>query len=821
MESTKYCAYNKTQASYLNLRMTVLDFDGASIEEQLESIGQVLETGIWIKPWRETPALERLRDNDLIFLDEAYRVVEVVESAPALKSGHPEVAVASALALPPRAIVSSQTQRGDELLIWANESIGADPGRKRKPTVVGRGKDAAATAPAKAATTQKAVAAEKNARVEAKKAKASDSREKPAEAESKTNEKTPLGSRIRTWARARAESHSPVLSVSIRPVSPTAAAAPVKPESAKPAVEAKATPKPLAPAVKQAAQSEASKPTPPAAKPTAPLSILAAGPAVSEGEKSPDSKTVEPPGDGKRWVKQLKSLLPDPRPAELTHLFSAPEVAAPVAPAAPAVVSQAEPKAKGTEDSKRDVVSPGPAATRTLSTVPTEAVGRAWIVKAQENDLGDPMEPGSAAENAPSMTMEASSGTKLSPARETASRLIAEAQRERAKIADAPGTAEPSIAIPNPAPRLDPSSATPGVETTAPEPMLPMAVRQAKPQMPFASATKEPKEPARKAKRAPMKESVGNWMSSKAKSLKAGIAVPGVEQLLHPGEKVKAVAEWGKGALTARKRPAAQSKTAPSTAHELPKKPAVTQIPAVEPRKAEVSTPKTLVETAKKKFWPRTQESQKEPKPVVPAAAALTPKASEAVAALVKQSKDAVQLQRERSARTTSKPANGVGGQPQKAAAKAAPAAKPKKNYREPVTTSLLRWMTGTPKPAPRYQLPGLIAYFWTGGASEGHPVENISTSGLFLRTKERWIPETILLMYLQRTTPNGDGKADSIPVLSKVIWQGEHGVGLQFVTPDAKNIRVDQMLPPVRTNKVTVEKFLERAQKSHRMGAA
>jgi hypothetical protein len=816
MESTKYCAYNKTQASYLNLRMTVLDFDSASIEEQLEGVGRVLERGIWIKPWRESPALECLRDNDLIFLDEANRVVEVVESAPELKSGHPEIAVASALALPPRAIVSSQTQRGDELLIWANETIAADPVRKRKSTVVARGKEATGTASAKATTTQKAAAAEKNARVEAKKPKAPEGREKAAEAESKTSEKTPLGSRIRTWARSRAEAHSPVLSVSIRPVSLEATAA-AEPQPAKAAVEAK--PSPVAAAVNPVSQREARKPELPAAKPAAPLSILAtaakATPAVTEGEKSLDSKKVEQPGDGKGWVKQLKSLLPDPKPAEVTRLFSATEAAAPVA------ASQSEPRVKLTEDSKRYAGSPAPPVTRTLSTVPTEAVGRAWIAKAQESDLDGQIAPESGTTKAPSLTMEASSGTKSSPARETASRLIAEGLRESEGVADGPSKTELSKALPGPAPSRVPPTLTPRVDALASEPLPRLTARPEKPRPPFADATKEPKAPARKAKRSPVKESVGSWMSSKAKSLKAGIAVPGVEQLFHSGEKVKAVAEWGKDALKARKRVAAQSKPAPSTARELQKNRDVTPVPAVEPRQAAASAPEAPAETAKTSFWPHKQEAQKEPIPTVPAAAAPTPKPSEAVAAMVKKSKDAVQLQRERSARASSKPTSGGNGQPQKAAAKTAPAGSPKKNYREPVTTSLLRWMMGTPKPAPRYRLPGLIAYFWTGGVSEGHPVENISASGLFLRTKERWMPETILLMHLQRTTPNPDGKADSIPILSKVIWQGEHGVGLQFVTPDAKNIRVDQMLPPVRTNKVTVEKFLERAQKSQRMGAA
>jgi len=134
--------------------------------------------------------------------------------------------------------------------------------------------------------------------------------------------------------------------------------------------------------------------------------------------------------------------------------------------------------------------------------------------------------------------------------------------------------------------------------------------------------------------------------------------------------------------------------------------------------------------------------------------------------------------------------------------------------------TRFMRWINGTPDPAPRHRLPGLVAYFWTGGSPRPHPVSNISTSGLYLITKERWLPETVLLMNLQNVSTESDDPPDSISVLSQVVRMDEDGVGLKFVTPDAVGPQGGQVLPPIQADKETLERFLRRFKRSQRAGA-
>jgi hypothetical protein len=81
-----------------------------------------------------------------------------------------------------------------------------------------------------------------------------------------------------------------------------------------------------------------------------------------------------------------------------------------------------------------------------------------------------------------------------------------------------------------------------------------------------------------------------------------------------------------------------------------------------------------------------------------------------------------------------------------------------------------------------RRKLPPLVAYFWDGGHPVAHPVENISPSGFYLSTKERWLLGTLIMMTLQRTRRESD-KPDCIVIaMSKVVRLGQDGVGLVFV---------------------------------------
>jgi len=87
-----------------------------------------------------------------------------------------------------------------------------------------------------------------------------------------------------------------------------------------------------------------------------------------------------------------------------------------------------------------------------------------------------------------------------------------------------------------------------------------------------------------------------------------------------------------------------------------------------------------------------------------------------------------------------------------------------------------------------RHALPDLIAYYWTGGTPQAHRVGDISCNGFYLLTDERWVPDTVIRMTLQRTGANN--KEQAISVLSKVVRWDKDGVGHEFILSDSVNMR-------------------------------
>lgn len=89
-----------------------------------------------------------------------------------------------------------------------------------------------------------------------------------------------------------------------------------------------------------------------------------------------------------------------------------------------------------------------------------------------------------------------------------------------------------------------------------------------------------------------------------------------------------------------------------------------------------------------------------------------------------------------------------------------------------------------------RHALPDLIAYYWTGGTPQAHRIGDISSTGFYLLTKERWVPDTVIRMTLQRTLAGGANSEDAISVLSRVVRWGEDGVGHEFILLDSVDMR-------------------------------
>jgi len=84
------------------------------------------------------------------------------------------------------------------------------------------------------------------------------------------------------------------------------------------------------------------------------------------------------------------------------------------------------------------------------------------------------------------------------------------------------------------------------------------------------------------------------------------------------------------------------------------------------------------------------------------------------------------------------------------------------------------------PRKAERTALPGLIAYFFTGGVPKGHPVRDISKTGLFVLTNERWYRGTIVRLTL---TDEREPTAErTITLHAKTVRSTDDGVALHFV---------------------------------------
>jgi hypothetical protein len=91
---------------------------------------------------------------------------------------------------------------------------------------------------------------------------------------------------------------------------------------------------------------------------------------------------------------------------------------------------------------------------------------------------------------------------------------------------------------------------------------------------------------------------------------------------------------------------------------------------------------------------------------------------------------------------------------------------------------------------AERHATPRWAAYYWNGSNAEPHNIRDISTSGIYLLTRERWLPGTLVMITLQKPVADAEaGSAQSIRVQSKVVRSDKDGVALTFVFPKSGDI--------------------------------
>jgi uncharacterized membrane protein (UPF0127 family) len=111
------------------------------------------------------------------------------------------------------------------------------------------------------------------------------------------------------------------------------------------------------------------------------------------------------------------------------------------------------------------------------------------------------------------------------------------------------------------------------------------------------------------------------------------------------------------------------------------------------------------------------------------------------------------------------------------------------KGFKQP-RNWLQRWWSPDPRKAPRVRTTGLAAYYWNGEAPVAHGIRDISSSGLYVVTEERWYPGTLVLMTLQRSDLGEEMAERSIAVQSRAVRWGPDGVGLQFILHEEQDRR-------------------------------
>jgi len=136
-----------------------------------------------------------------------------------------------------------------------------------------------------------------------------------------------------------------------------------------------------------------------------------------------------------------------------------------------------------------------------------------------------------------------------------------------------------------------------------------------------------------------------------------------------------------------------------------------------------------------------------------------------------------------------------------------------RKNVKQP-NSWLTRWIfpdTTEKRRTPRRSAPGLAAFFWTGGSPQSHIIRDISATGLYAVTDERWYPGTLIRMTLTMVDHRERSGRRSITVQAQAVRWGNDGVGLQFVLQSPQDLRQQQSSRFDGTDWNRLEQFLKR----------
>ena len=123
MERRMYCVYNQTRECFLGLKVSAADTTFSRLKGLIGRLKLKFDEGIWVVPSSGIHTLGVLFPLDLIYLDKDFKVIHVIEYFPSFRIAPLRTQAASVLELPTHTIYSSQTQPGDQLVIFRAEEM--------------------------------------------------------------------------------------------------------------------------------------------------------------------------------------------------------------------------------------------------------------------------------------------------------------------------------------------------------------------------------------------------------------------------------------------------------------------------------------------------------------------------------------------------------------------------------------------------------------------------------------------------------------------------------------------------------------------------
>ena len=122
-KSQKLCVYNLTSECFLSLGVSPGGDAFSHLAGMFRRRVHGMDEGQWILEPKPIHTLAIFLPHDLVLLDDACHVIDVIESWPSFRIAHLRDNAASLLTLPVHTIYSSQTQPGHQLVISVAEEM--------------------------------------------------------------------------------------------------------------------------------------------------------------------------------------------------------------------------------------------------------------------------------------------------------------------------------------------------------------------------------------------------------------------------------------------------------------------------------------------------------------------------------------------------------------------------------------------------------------------------------------------------------------------------------------------------------------------------